>query len=113
MSIFSTRGVCDKCRDVGRVRNDYGLAVECSRCEGGLVPACGIYDCVLPATHTARLRWPEGSLGERMPFCSMHVRGEGVGAVEALVPNDAADMVSDAEEWDREEIAAQIDKWAS
>ena len=74
---------------------------------------CGIYDCSLPATHTARLRWPEGSLGERMPFCSIHIRGDGVGAVEAMSPDDGMDMVADAEEWDREEIAAQIDKWSA
>lgn len=115
MSILASRSICDKCNGSGRVPNDYGLAVECSRCEGiGVrVLRCGIYDCDLPASHTARLRWPEGSLGERMPFCSAHVRGDAVGAIEALSPDDGMDMVADGAEWDREEIASQIDKWAS
>ena len=115
MSIVTTRSTCDKCKGSGRVQNDYGLGAECSRCEGlGVyVVRCGIYDCSLPATHTARLRWPEGSLGERMPFCSAHIRGDNVGAIYALDLDGSADMVADAEEWDREEIAAQIDKWAS
>lgn len=89
MSIVTPRRACDKCSGTGRVENDYGLAVECSGCEGVGI-RCGIYDCDLPATHTARLRWPEGALGERMPLCSAHVRGDGIGAVEVLTAEAAA-----------------------
>ena len=86
MPIITRRRTCDKCNGSGRVPNDYGLAVECSRCEGtgSTTAMCEVYACEEPATHTARLRWPEGSLGERMLFCSLHVLGDAVGHAEPL-----------------------------